>query len=75
MSTTKLEKGIIDDGTSNQAMIQPFFRTLPDIHLKFPEAWVFTSRQDHHLLAKCDWWLVTEKKERLYFYLKVCGTM
>ena len=68
MSTTKLEKGIVSvDGISNQAMIQLFFRTLLDIQVEFPEAWVCTSRQDHCLLAKCDWWQVTVKKERFHF--------
>ena len=36
MSTTKLEEGIMGvDGTSNQAVIQQFSRTLPGIHLNF----------------------------------------
>ena len=59
MSTTKLEEGIVGvDGTSNQAVIQRFSRTLPGVHLNFKrtgfalqEAWVCTSRQDHCLLA------------------------
>ena len=36
MSATKLEEGIVGvDGTSNQAVIQWFSRTLPGIHLNF----------------------------------------
>ena len=35
-STTKLEEGIVSvDGTSNQAMIQRFSRTLPGVNLNF----------------------------------------
>ena len=36
MSTTKLEEGIVGvDGTSNQAMIQRFSRTLLGVYLNF----------------------------------------
>ena len=36
MSTIKVEEGIVDVvGTSNQAVIQRFSRTLPGIHLNF----------------------------------------
>ena len=36
MSTTKLKEGIVDvDGTSNQAVIQQFSRTLPGVQWNF----------------------------------------
>ena len=67
MSTIKLEEGIVGvDGTSNQAMIQWFSKTLPGVHLNFQSpGFVRTSRQDHRLLAKCGWWLVIVKKGKI----------
>ena len=65
MSTTKLKEGTVGvDGASNQAVIQQFSRTSPGVDLNFQGPGFVL--QDHGLLAKCGWWLVTVKKERFY---------
>ena len=64
-STTKLEEGIAGvDGTSNQAVIQQFSKTLPGVHLNFQRPGFVL--QDRTIIFGS--WLVTVKKG------KICGT-
>ena len=66
MSTIKLEEGIVGvDGTSNQAVIQPFFRTLPGIHLNFQRPGFVL--QDRPLFVG-EMWLLADRSEKGRFY-------
>ena len=43
----------------NQVMTLQFFRH----SFELPEAWIATSRLDHHLLVWLNWWLVKVKEK------------